>query len=99
MTVTLRTWEQPVVRTIERKSSKKIVNSGIWVVNLDTHDREGLPRDEGREGRAKKGTGVSLKKGRPRKDKKQNVPQSNGLREFGYLKSSARQLPLLELSC
>jgi len=68
-------------------------------VNLDTHDREGLPRDEGREGRVKKGTGVSLKKWRPRKDKTQNVPQSNGLREFGYLKSSARQLPLLELSC
>ena len=31
--------------------------------------------------------------------KKQNVPQSNGLREFDCFKSSARQLPLLELSC
>ena len=31
----------------------------------------------------------------PRKDKKQNVPRSNGLREFDCFKSSARQLPLL----
>jgi len=29
---------------------QKTVNSRISVVNLDTHDREGLPGDEGHEG-------------------------------------------------
>jgi len=37
--------------------------------------------------------------GPPAKTKKQNDPQSNGLREFDCLKSSTCQLLLLELRC
>ena len=35
------------VRTGERKCTRKIVNYRVWVVDFDTHDREGLLAKEG----------------------------------------------------
>ena len=51
MTGTSRTWKQSVSGRVNPKVREKTVNSRILAVNLATHDRKGLPGDEGHEGR------------------------------------------------